>query len=222
MPSGRSFPSQLSDPFRPRGQFWIAQQRGDDADQGIEADNNGEVNDLTPRSDPTLYNLTLIGDPDTDRGDESDIGILLRAGTSAEIANSIVIGFKETGLDIDNAATYRLAEDGSLVVKNSIFYGNLEGSFDDDSGEDPAPAFSTRDFAMASQQLQKLDPMLADPYNHEALDCRPMAGSPALLLALLGPDALPPADGFFDPVTYAGACGPDDDWFLGWTTFAQN
>ncbi len=211
MPSGRSFPSQLSDPFRPRGQFWIAQQRGDDADQGIEADNNGENNDLTPRSDPTLYNLTLIGDPDTDQGDESDIGILLREGTSAEIANSIVLGFKETGLDIDNAATYRLAEDGFLVVKNSIFYGNLEGSFDDDSGEDPAPTFSTRDFAMASQQLRELDPMLADPYNHEALDCRPMAGSPALLLALLGPDALPPADGFFDPVTYAGACGLDDD-----------
>ncbi|MCY4626881.1 MAG: hypothetical protein OXE58_04840 [Acidobacteria bacterium] len=208
-----------TDGWTGRGQFWIAQQRGDDADQGIEADNNGENNDLTPRSSPTLYNLTLIGDPDTDQGDESDIGILLREGTSAEIANSIVIGFKETGLDIDNAATYALARDGTLVVKNSIFYNNLEGSFDDDAGEDPAPAFSTRDFAAASTLLVEVDPMLADPYNHEALDCRPLAGSPALIGAGV---AVPPADGFFDPVTYAGACGPDDDWFLGWTTFAQN
>ena len=104
-------------------------------------------------------------------------------------------------------------------MKNSIFYNNLESNFDDDSGEDPAPAFSTRDFAAASTLLVEVDPMLADPYNHEAPDCRPMAGSPALISAGA---AVPPADGFFDPVTYAGACGPDDDWFMGWTNFAQN
>ena len=208
-----------TDGWTGRGQFWIAQQRGDDADQGIEADNNGENNDLTPRSDPTLYNLTLIGDPDTDQGNESDIGMLLREGTAGEIANAIVIGFKETGLDIDNAATYAGAASGALMVRNSIFHNNLEGAFDDDSGEDPAPSFSTRDFAAAATALVEVDPMLADPYNHEALDCRPRDTSPALLTAGV---ALPPNDGFFDPVTYIGACGPEDDWFLGWTTFAPN
>ena len=208
-----------TDGWTGRGQFWVAQQRGDDADQGIEADNNGENNDLTPRSHPTLYNITLIGDPDSDEGDESDIGILLREGTAATIAGAIVMGFKETGLDIDNAATYENAESGALVVSNSIFHDNAEGAFDDDAGEDPAPSFSTRDFAAASTLLVEADPMLADPYNHEALDCRPMAGSPALG----SPGAaLPPADGFFDPVTFVGACGPDDDWFLGWTTFVRN
>ncbi len=206
-----------TDGWTGRGQFWIAQQRGDDADQGIEADNNGENNDLTPRSNPTIYNITLIGDPDTDEGDESDIGILLREGTAAEIGNAIVVGFKETGLDIDNAATYANAENGDLVVKNSIFFGNLEAAFDDDSGEDPAPSFSTRDFAAAAEGLREEDPMLADPYDHTAPDCRPEAGSPALTGF-----ALPPNDGFFEAVTYIGACAPDDDWYLGWTTFAQN
>lgn len=208
-----------TDGWRGKGQFWIAQQRGDDADQGIEADNNGENNDLTPVSHPTLFNLTLIGDPDSDQGDESDIGILLREGTRATIANSIVMGFKDYGLDVDNAATYRNLVDGSIAVTHSIFHGNLDGAFDDDSGEDSVPPLTTAAFAMTQTGLiTDQDPMLGAPYDHEALDCNPAAGSPALTAAR----AMPPNDGFFDPANYLGACDADDDWYRGWTTFAQN
>lgn len=209
-----------TDGWTGKGQFWIAQQRGDDADQGIEADNNGENNDLTPVSDPTLFNLTLIGDPDTDQGDESDIGILLREGTRATIANSIVMGFKDYGLDIDNAATYANAENGVLRFTNSIFHRNLKGAFDDDRdrGEPAALSFSTRDFASSQAGLIEEDPMLGAPYDHEALDCNPAAGSPALTAAR----ATPPNDGFFEVANYLGACDANDDWYRGWTTFAQN
>ncbi len=207
-----------TDGWRGKGQFWIAQQRGDDADQGIEADNNGENNDLTPVSDPTLFNLTLIGDPDDDQGDESDIGILLREGTRATIANSIVMGFKDYGLDVDNPATYANAENGGLRFTHSILHGNLKGAFDDDEGEPSAPSFSTRDFAESQAGLIEEDPMLGDPFDHEALDCNPAAGSPALTAAR----AVPPNDGFFDPANYLGACDADDDWYRGWTTFAPN
>ena len=208
-----------TDGWTGRGQFWIAQQRGDDADQGIEADNNGENNDLTPVSNPTLFNLTLIGDPDTDQGDESDIGILLREGTEARIANSIVMGFKDYGLDVDNAATYQNLMDGSISVTHSIFYGNLDGAFDDDSGEDTTPPLTTAAFAERQTGLiTDQDPMLGAPYDHEALDCNPAAGSPALT----APRAMPPNDGFFEPANYLGACDANDDWYRGWTTFAQN
>ena len=207
-----------TDGWTGRGQFWIAQQRGDDADQGIEADNNGENNDLTPRSDPTIYNITLIGDPDTDEGDESDYGLLLREGSAGEIANAIVIGFKDYGLDIDNAATYQNARDGRLTVRNSIFHGNLKGAFDSDGGERPAPAFGTRAFAASQILLVEADPQLADPYNHEALNCNPMPGSPALTTV----PAAPPSDGFFDPAFFIGACDRNDTWYAGWTTFAPN
>ena len=208
-----------TDGWTGKGQFWIAQQRGDDADQGIEADNNGENNDLTPVSHPTLFNLTLIGDPDDDQGDESDIGILLREGTRATIANSIVMGFKDYGLDVDNAATYRNLLDGSIAVTHSIFHGNLDGPYDDDSGEDSVPPLTTAAFAMTQTGLiTDQDPMLGAPYDHEALDCNPAAGSPALTAAR----AMPPNDGFFEPANYLGACDADDDWYRGWTTFAQN
>jgi hypothetical protein len=77
-----------------RIQFAIAQQRGDDADNGIEADNNGNNNALTPVSNPTLYNVTLIGDPDTNEGGESDDGGEIREGTAGTFRNFIIMGFK--------------------------------------------------------------------------------------------------------------------------------
>ena len=43
--------------------------RGDDADNAIEADNNEFNNNLLPRANPQIYNMTICGDPDRD-GDE--------------------------------------------------------------------------------------------------------------------------------------------------------
>ena len=50
-----------TDGWTGKGQFWVAQQRGDDADNGFEADNNGDDNEANPRSNPTIYNVTLVG-----------------------------------------------------------------------------------------------------------------------------------------------------------------
>ncbi len=71
-----------TDGWRGKGQFWVCQQYGDDADRGIEADNNAENNIAIPRSSPTIYNITLVGDIE---GPESGIGIMLREGTEAKI-----------------------------------------------------------------------------------------------------------------------------------------
>ena len=54
-----------------RAQFIAIHQRGDDADNGIEADNNEFNNNLLPRSNPQIYNITMCGDPDRNEGGES-------------------------------------------------------------------------------------------------------------------------------------------------------
>ena len=41
----------------------------------------------TPRSNPTIYNVTLIGDPDTNEGTASDDGMVLREGTAGTFRN---------------------------------------------------------------------------------------------------------------------------------------
>ncbi len=217
-----------TDGWTGKGQFIIVMQSGDDADQGIEADNNGDNNNLTPRSNPTLYNLTLIGDPDTDQGSESDVGILLREGTSATLRNFIVTGFKEASVDIDHPVTFEQIENGSLTVGSGILYGNCVVSrcvdqFRPDR-DDAAASITTQAFVAGSANISFDDPMLADPFNLTDPDYRPAATSPALTGAVA--PAVPPNDGFFDVANFIGAVGPagggQDTWWQGWTDFAAN
>jgi hypothetical protein len=209
-----------------RGQFWIAQQYGDDADQGIEADNNAENNDLEPRANPTLYNVTLIGDPDFDQGSESDEGILLREGTAATIKNSIVMGFKEVGLNINDAATFTVAANGGIILENMIFFNN-NPNFADDPGEG---AFTTKQFAEQNSSIVVRDPMLRGPYDTTSPDYRPLSDSPAVTGELAV--SLPPNDGFFEPARFIGGISNERDpnpdapylgnWLAGWTNFSPN
>ena len=61
--------------WRGKGQYWFAQQGPDGGDRGIEADNNGDDNTLSPYSNPTLSNITLLG---VDDGDGLNSGMRLR------------------------------------------------------------------------------------------------------------------------------------------------
>ena len=82
---------------RGRVQFVAVHQRGDDADNGIEADNNEFNNDLLPRANPQIYNMTICGDPDRNEGAESVRGILFRRGTAVTFRNFLITGFKTHG-----------------------------------------------------------------------------------------------------------------------------
>jgi hypothetical protein len=192
-----------------RMQFAIAQQRGDDADRGIEADNNANNNDLLPRSQPTIYNLTLVGDPTTARGNESTVGMTLREGTAGTLRNVIVIGFKTSGAAVSNASTQAQVRSGALSLANAILFGNRQN----------VPSSASTLVTANSGTIQQVDPMLVDPFNLDAPDFRPRPDSPALSLA----PAIPPNDGFFEVALYRGALGEDPakDWTRGWTTFAQ-
>jgi len=192
-----------------RMQFAIAQQRGDDADRGIEADNNGNNNDLLPRSNPTIYNLTLIGDPDFNEGAESTRGLTLREGTAGTIRNFIVMGFKDRGVEVATPSTLNQAASGALSLRNGILFFN---------NPDVHSSANTL-VANAGATIAQVDPELIDPFNHAAPNFRPRPGSPALSLA----PATPPNDGFFEIAQFLGALDvdPEKDWTLGWTSFAQ-
>ncbi len=222
-----------TDGWAGKGQFIIVMQSGDDADQGIEGDNNGDNNNLTPRSNPTLYNLTLVGDPDTDEGSESDTGMLLREGTSATIRNFIVLGFKEASIDIDHTATYDQVDNGSLTLGSGIIHGNCvvnrcENQFrpdSDDGRRTDAGKTATMDIVTRSPNVSFVDPMLANPYDMSNPDYRPAAMSPALN-GMVAPSMPPMNDTFIETADFIGAVGPSgsgkDTWWLGWTDFATN
>ncbi len=174
-------------------QYVVAKQYSDgEGDQGIEADNNGDANDSTPRAKPTLANMTYVGQSTT------DIGWLLREGTGATIANSVVTGFGEYCVDIDNQSTFDNEE--NLTVANSIAGGCALGTFDDADGD----SFLVSAWFLDQGNLDA-DPMLDNIV--------PMSGSPAF-----GIGAVPFTDAFFDNVDYAGAIRDEkSDWTKGWT-----
>lgn len=89
--------------FRGYIQFAIDQHYDDAGDKGIEADNNEFDLDAPCRSHPTCANLTLIG-PGIDALFTTS-GINLRRGTDASIFNSIIMGWPQYGLNVQNAQT---------------------------------------------------------------------------------------------------------------------
>lgn len=224
-------------------QFYCAQQSGDDADNGIEADNLSSSNDLTPISSPTIYNATFIGDPSTNPDlSESDIGVLLREGTAGLLRNLVVMGFKESAVDVDDVATVNRVNGilATLTFKSSLFFqnctqpgngigcaggANQADQFSSEldtvinNKEDLAP-FTTKAW-MTGEATNRytMDPNLRDPYSLYPPDFRPELNSPALDLRFV---ASPPDDGFFDTgVDYIGCVSPTDDWTRGWTYFGN-
>ena len=192
-----------------RAQFVIAQQRGDDADRGIEADNNGNNNDLLPRSKPTIYNITLIGDPDRNEGAESTDGIRFREGTAGILRNFIVTGFKAAGLDVRNNSTLAQVASGDLSARHGIVFGNRPNL---------ASGAATL-VSAAGGSIAQADPELIRPFDHASPVFRPAPGSPAVLLS----SEVPPNDGFFEIAPFRGALNDDpaEDWTLGWTSYDQ-
>lgn len=203
-----------TDGWQGKIQFAVAQQYDDASDNGIEADNNAEDNEATPRSMPTLSNITLIGSPDSE---SSDLGMLLREGTGASIHNVIVTGFNDACIDVDDDATFAQVDAGNLVMNDSII--SCATNFKDDTAENTEP-YAASDFfdgtAGDSANNTETDPQLGEPYALDTPDYKPATASPAL------GNGVAPSDSFFDNVDYIGAMDDSDDWTAGWTTHELN
>jgi len=201
-----------------RAQFVVVHQRGDDADQGIEADNNEFNNNLLPRSNPQIYNMTLCGDPDRNEGGESVRAANIRRGTAVTLRNFLVTGFKTTGIQFDGAATLDQVNNGTTQVGAGVIWGI------------PTPAHSSITPFIASGRFPSVRTTATDAEvgisaagcsNHENPNFQP-SGVATLAGGQIAP-IQPPNDGFFEAVTFIGAVppAPADNWMTGWTSFPQ-
>ncbi|MEE2757422.1 MAG: hypothetical protein VYA30_12275 [Myxococcota bacterium] len=180
-------------------QYAIVKQYEDDGDNGIEADNNKANNDFLPRSNPTLANLTFIGNENT------DIGMLIREGTGVTIANSVVSGFGDACLVLDNEATFANScdADASLITLSNLVL-NCETQIEEpDPAEFTAACTAESIFSRAGSNVTT-DETVLENY---------MPASDSMLLS--------PADAielaaWFDNTAFIGAVG-DEDWTAGWT-----
>jgi len=105
-----------------KGQFWVAiQDQTAPATDGtangdclIEADNREDNFGNTPVSSPTLSNLTLIGNNDTNNQKR---GIRLRAGTNIKLYNVLVAG-KPSSVTVATTETAQSFIDGKSVIEH--------------------------------------------------------------------------------------------------------
>ena len=235
-------------------QFLIIQQEADAGDNGFEADNQSEIDDdkstpkidesiigpydLTPRSSPTIYNLTMIGSRDDGTAQRA---INLGTGTAAVIQNALIAGFTAEAIDIQQATTGELLESGVSRIGNiamvdvgdgGVGYFPDEAGEDDDNGFDEEAYFTTEAENITVGSASAVSFFPADD-NNPAEGTAYNLVSPGFVPRAVGwvditDGATPPQDSdgdFFDRgATYLGAVDPDgsDMWYEGWTDFPEN
>jgi len=200
--------------WRGRAQFIAIHQRSDDADWGIEADNNEFNNNSLPRANPTIYNTTICGDPDRNEGNESVRAVLFRRGTGVTFRNFLITGSKTLGLQIDGATTFAQVANGTTEIGAGVIWGPATPAH-----AGAAPFIASGRFP--DVRLNVDGGLSANCFRHESPDFRPV--SIATLAGGQMAPIQPPNDGFFETVTFIGAVGPDpeDDWTQGWTSYPQ-
>jgi len=205
---------------------WLAVQNfGTVEGNGIEADNNGDDNNATPRSAPSIKNMTLWGGNSSGSTLNQGQGMLLRRGTAAVIDKAILGNWGTNCVDLDDEATHTngWTEDtddtdggsynGALAITNSLLdCGDAADVFADDDMNVP---FSDEDW------------FTDEPSNDEAATTGLTAGTDPTGLVPADASVAPFANsddqltgGFFEATTYIGAFG-DTNW-ADWTEFAEN
>ncbi|MBN1209681.1 MAG: hypothetical protein JXB05_32835 [Myxococcaceae bacterium] len=210
-----------------KGQFIIVQQNRLLGNHGIEADNSASSPNATPRSNPTLWNMTLIGS-NRDKGSAAQTqgGAILRVGSAGSISNAIFAYFNDFSLDVAGPDSIAQANAGALTVKHTTFWSS-KVSYD-------ATSFAVKSSSDGSDfnEWMKFGPeaeatnSVVDPKLSKGLYVAPSSSNPKPVPGFKPEAALtggtPPADGFFDAsATFRGAVG-DVNWLDGWTAFPES
>jgi hypothetical protein len=223
-------------------QFAVVQRRPEiadtDAGNGVEADNDGSGTTATPYTRPTLSNITWIG-PNGDAATQANLNYANRWRRSVRFSvnNSIMMGFPKGGFVIESVNSYNdYITNGNSEFKNNLVHAISDPYFTDSTtarafSSYPAnPLTSDQTKAMRKEVALNIkakaeangnttytDPnaiMLEAPFNWDAPNYLPKAGSPALTGAsFTGMDS-----NFFTTVTYRGAFGTTN-WLSGWGSF---
>ena len=197
------------DGWQGRVQYLIVQQ-GIGSGDAIVGANLVSNPGATPRSAPSLWNVTVAG---AGAGSAAR-GLVLGSGTAGAVANAVILRTGGVALDIEGDAACAQATSGAIDVRNAVFFdGNPDFASDTDCIDEALWALDP------SRMNRVIDPRLIGPYSPAAPDFRPSPTSP------LGVGfAIPPGDAFYDPTArFVGAVPPANStgniipWYAGWT-----
>ena len=185
-----------------------------EANRAIEADNDGSNPGKEPQSNPTLANMTIIGN-NFDTADKDSEGIYLREGTAAKIFNSLITGPSEMGecLEIEGGDTSSVTVDnansGKIVMQNIVMACTNGENFKNAKAADGSSLLALETWFTAEPSNSISTSVLIDASGF------PDSNS-ALIAAGAGQDVANTQNAYFDSVDYIGAFDGSNDWRQGW------
>ena len=205
--------------------------------EAFESDNNSSGGTVTPKTSAIFSNITAIGPRATLNNTGNNLfraGAQIRRNSSISIYNSIFLGWPQ-GILIDGttgSSTALNIEDSSLRLRNVTLAGNpvavkFTGTGGASINSDASlMAWFTNSFYNNDILVNAADAKLIQPFNYNAPDPTPFAGSSGNQKILSGAsftDSKFSGDTFFDKtVTFRGAVAPagaESSWWKGWTSF---
>ena len=215
-----------------KGQFWFSIQRDDIADAGGELDGT-TPDDLTPYSNPKVFNWTHIGSGSSATA-ANPIGWNLRAGTAGTIANSVLTEMKGKLIEVQDKAVgvndaYAKLVSGELKILNNVLYrpggtmnAGTTGIIRVSSTAEDAPANALINH-LTTNKNSLLNPNLVsiNRNQQELLDPRACPDAAAYITERA---PLPANDPFFSLVNFKGAFDSEWDklWIRNWTALDRN
>jgi trimeric autotransporter adhesin len=190
-----------ADGWNGKAQYILAKHGKDnsEANRGIEGDNQSSNFSATPISNPTIANMTIIGNTYKSAEKDSE-GVLLRAGSNGQLHNFLITGPTGMGecLEIETTQSQALAAAGSLVMTHSVI-----GC--------PEPFKGSVSATTTLKQWFE-----AQTGNKTAVD------QAAVINGIFTIDTTTPKDmstvnSFFSKPTTVGAVDAASDWTKGWT-----
>jgi hypothetical protein len=202
-------------------QYAVVQRRPEiadtDAGNGVESDNDGSGTSALPYTRPILSNITWIG-PNGDANTQANLNFAnrWRRATRFEVRNSIMMGFPKGGFSMESASTGNAFKTDTSLFRNNLVHALADPYRVDASAGGVITAADVRTKAEAggtATYTNAADIMLEAPFNWDAPNYMPKAGSPALSGANFAG-----MDPFFTVVAFRGALG-STNWLTGWASF---
>jgi hypothetical protein len=201
--------------YKGRIQYAVIRHATDnsDANRAIEADNDGSTPDKTPQSNPTLSNVTIIGN--TFDGSDDSEGVYLREGTGAQLSNFIITGPAGMGecFEVEGSLesqTNLAVDDGTTTFNHSVLACENGENFK--NGELPDGATHT---------IVDLETWFTSTMTTNAVAATQSLVLDGIYTSLDASVTVTPkdwsGDAFFDDVDFIGGVKESDDWTAGWT-----
>jgi hypothetical protein len=183
-----------------------------------------------PESEPTVFNVTLLGAPTgREPAEGRETGVKFQVGSLGWVRNGVVSGFQGFWANVTDAETGSRFASGKVGISHTLFFDRAmapRGAFPGlDDGDDDA--FDEDMFfrgASLSNRFPTTTTLLRAPYNATTPD---FTGDSTLTSGAFAPEPAGWA-GIYERADYYGAIAPSTgsmsdrmrvDWTYGWTSY---